>query len=328
MPTTYAIKNGATAMKAVLQLGSAVSTGAALASQGGFTYGLAWGKDRTSVNNHQLVDTVRGTSDVIQSNTASASTTYSAPATTDNCVAWCWNSGAAAVSNTAGSITSSVSVNAAAGFSIVSYVGTNANATVGHGLSSAPQFILVKCTTQALGWPVYNAFLGSSAYLVLNSSAGAVTGYSPMWNATAPTSTVFSIGTDPGANQSGGQTYVAYCWAPVPGFSQFGGYTGNGSTSGPFIYTGFRPAFVMLKSATLASTDWAIWDTSRNVYNTMSTILNADIANAETTYAPASVNSLSNGFQIPSTWNNINQSGQTYIYIAFAECPFKYANAR
>jgi len=145
-----------------------------------------------------------------------------------------------------------------------------------------------------------------------------------VWNSTVPTSTVFSIGTDTGVNASGG-TYVAYCWAEIAGFSKFGSYTGNGSANGPFVYLGFRPKFVLIK-ITSTTDNWAIHDTSRSPYNTSVEELYPNLTNAESTGASNAMDILSNGFKLRGTSNN--SSGQTFIYAAFAENPFKNSNAR
>jgi len=314
---TGTILQGSTAMNATLQLGSAVATGATLFAQTGFTYGLAWGKDRTSSNNHQLVDTVRGTSNVIQSNTTAAETTYTAPTSTDNMVTWGWNAGSSAVTNTNGSITSTVSVNASAGFSVVTYTGTGANATVGHGLGVAPQFIFVKYRNGVIDWRAYHSSIGNTNFLVPNTNVASAAS-SATWNNTSPTSSVFSIGTALNVNNASAN-YVAYCWAAISGFSAFGSYTGNGSASGPFIYCGFQPKYILFKRTDSAES-WLIKDTARNPYNSVSSDLYVDLANAED--SSWTINVTANGFQLTST-GAMNASGGTYIYAAFASNPFK-----
>ena len=245
-------------------------------------------------------------------------------------VAWQWRaSNATAVSNTAGSITSTVSASTTAGFSIVTYTGTGSVATIGHGLGVAPSMIICKNRTGAANdWMVWNSNLPSSnlAYLNLNDT-GAVTNDANLWNSTNPSSTVFSVGTSSAANGSG-TDFVAYCFAPVAGYSAFGSYTGNGSTDGPFVFTGFRPRYVMIKRTDTGGTDWVLLDSSRDPTNVVDQYLAANLSDAETVYANDKVDFLSNGFKQRGTASGQNGSGGTFIYMAFAENPFKYANAR
>ena len=241
-------------------------------------------------------------------------------------VGWQWKAnGTPAVTNTSGSIPSTISANTTAGFSIVTYTGTGALATVGHGLGVAPKMIIVKQRNTTGDWAVYNANLsgGANNQLLLNSTAAAP-GASTFWG-NLPTSSVFSVWTSATTNTSGG-TYVAYCWAEIPGFSKFGSYTGNGSTDGPFVYTGFRPRWVLLKLTSSAGGAWYIYDTSRNTYNVMDLYLRPDATDAETTFV--TIDSLSNGFKVRTTSTQFNGSGSTYIYAAFAENPFNYSLAR
>ncbi|HSG50679.1 MAG TPA: hypothetical protein VLA40_01125, partial [Rheinheimera sp.] len=248
-------------------------------------------------------------------------------------VAWGWKANGAGGSNTAGTITSTVSANTTSGFSIVTYTGTGANATVGHGIGTAPSMILVKGRSgsgSGNSWRVYHSGANASpasGALYLNSTS-AFTTDATAWNSTAPTSTVFSLGTDSGVNSTG--TYVAYCFAPVAGYSAFGSYTGNGSTDGPFVYTGFRPRYIMLKKSSQASTTygWQLYDTSRSPYNqALLPGLWADTSAAEVADVYG-IDILSNGFKVKDSNTNLNASGQTIIYAAFAESPFKYALAR
>ena len=240
-------------------------------------------------------------------------------------VGWQWKAGGTAVSNTAGTITSSVSANTTAGFSVVTYTGTGANATVGHGLGVAPSLVICKDRSAAQGWITYHISSGATNYLVLNATTAA-TASSTAWNNTAPTSSVFSVGVNSG---TGGLTdpYVAYCWAPVAGYSAFGSYTGNGSADGPFIYTGFRPRWLMIKR-TDSTQNWIIVDTSRDTYNVANKRLFANLSDAEDTGIPNYMDMVSNGFKCRDSNVSYNASGGTYIYAAFAENPLKYANAR
>jgi hypothetical protein len=320
------ITNGVGYMNAILQSGSAVNTGANLFAQSGFTYGMVWGKDRTSVNNHQLVDTVRGTSNVLQSNTTSAETTYTAPTSGDACVAWGWNASNTSSSNTNGSITSTVSVNATAGFSVVSYTGNaTAGATVGHGLGVAPSMIIVKDRTVATSWSVYHISIGATNWILLNST-NAQTTSAQEWNNTAPTSTVFTVG-NASSNSNQANPNIAYCWSQVAGYSKFGSYTGNGSADGPFVYCGFRPRFILVKNASLAGSNWCIEDTSRDTYNVAGLDLYPNTSDAEVNNSPQ-LDILSNGFKLRATTAGKNGSGNTMIYACFAETPFRNSLAR
>ena len=238
-------------------------------------------------------------------------------------VAWQWKAGGTAVTNTDGTITSSVSANQTSGFSVVTFTTqASGTATVGHGLSVlgvAPSLIIVKIRSIANAWNTYNKASGAGNYLQLNTTA-AQAADATLWNNTAPTSSVFSLG----APWAGSYTTVAYCWAPIAGYSAFGSYTGNGSADGPFIYTGFRPRWIMIKR-TDSTSSWYIIDTSINPYNEEKTTLYANLSNAEGTNANF-LDGLSNGFKMRESGVAVN--GATYIYAAFAENPFKYANAR
>jgi hypothetical protein len=239
-------------------------------------------------------------------------------------VGWNWKANGSGVSNTAGSITSTVSANTTSGFSIVTYTGTSVSATVGHGLGVAPSMVIVKSRSTTDGWFVYNQNIGNTQYLRLNTNDAAAT--FNLWQSTSPTSTVFSIATDPTVNLSGA-TYVAYCFAPIAGYSAFGSYTGNGSADGAFIYTGFRPAYVIVKPSSNAGA-WWINDNKRDPYNVNDHRLNANTSDAEATSGFVQQDFLSNGFKWRNADSAWNGSGVTYIYMAFAENPFKYALAR
>jgi hypothetical protein len=237
-------------------------------------------------------------------------------------VGWNWKAGGTAVSNTSGSITSQVSANTTSGFSVVTY--TSTTGTVGHGLGVAPAMIIMKGRNVNDQWTVGHKDLngGSSPWnygIPLNTTASTQTN-SGFWNNTAPTSTVFSQG-----SWDGGYTKVAYCWAPIAGYSAFGSYTGNGSADGTFVYTGFRPRFLMIKRTDTTS-NWFILDTSRDTYNVSTDLLFPNLSDAEDASSPR-MDILSNGFKNRQA-AVMNASGGTFIYAAFAENPFKYANAR
>ena len=229
-------------------------------------------------------------------------------------------------SNFDGSIQTTVKANATAGFSILTYTGNGSTATIGHGLGVAPKAVIVKRRSGSDNWQVYWIGAGTerSGFLSLTNafSTGANTSY---WGTSVPTSTVFSVANSTQTNGSS-ETYVAYVLSSVEGYSMFGEYTGNGSTDGMFVFTSFRPAWVMMKSTTLSSTGWLIYDTARSTFNEVTVVLQAHVSTAEVT--AASIDILSNGFKFKTTDNAVNGSGQTYIYLAFAESPFKNTRAR
>ena len=316
----------------------------------GFQPDWTWIKHRNGGSSHILMDALR-TNFSLSSNLTNAElnqtsnwdgflsdgfgvkgTTGEYNVSAGSYVAWNWKAGGTGVTNTAGSITSTVSANTTAGFSVVTYTGTGSNATVGHGLGAALNMIILKRTNSTNSWQVYHSNANASPAsggLFLNTT-DAFTTLSTTWNNTVPTSTVFSIGTAAGTNASGG-TYVAYCFAAVPGYSAFGSYTGNGSADGPFVYTGFRPRFVMVKQATVSSRDWIILDTSRNTYNVADLQLLPNTSEAESTTffsSTAYLDILSNGFKVRNTSVRNNENTATYIYACFAESPFQFANAR
>jgi hypothetical protein len=239
-------------------------------------------------------------------------------------VAWNWKANGTGVSNTDGTITSSVSANTTAGFSVVTWTGTGAVATIGHSLGVAPGFIIVKQRDAVRGWVTYNKNLASNQVIYLNVTGAANTD-TTAFNATAPTSSVFSVGTSADTNQSSG-TYVAYCFAEVEGYSKIGSYTGNGSTDGPFIYTGFKPAWIMLRDSTNVQ-NWIVLDTARNTYNAPASYLLPNSSGAEGTLDPG-VDVLSNGFKMRTANSGWNTSSAVMIYMAFAENPFKNSLAR
>jgi hypothetical protein len=211
----------------------------------------------------------------------------------------------------------------------VTYTGNgSAGATIGHGLGAVPSMIIVKRRDGGSGysWHVQHVSLGNTKAIFLDSTNAANTN-SVYWNNTSPSSTVFTAGTDTSINANGG-TFVAYCFAPVSGYSAFGSYTGNGTTDGPFIYTGFRPEYIIFKGSSNSGRDWGIQDATREPYNDGNrTIVWANVSDAEVTDA-FPLDFLSNGFKIRNSGTGGNGNGETYIYAAFAESPFKYALAR
>ena len=318
-----------------------------------FSPDFFWAKTRSNVFAHGLFDSLRGTQ-VLESNTTAAEA-FSIDAVslgdgssrvnlanysghTDQpsytYVAWYWKAGGSTgVSNTSGSITSMVSANTTSGFSVVTYTGTGANATVGHGLGVAPRMMIIKqrsggASSGANDWNVYHANLTSAVYYIRLNLQNAEVSNATVWNSTAPSSTVFSLGSQQNSNELNG-LMVAYCFAQIAGFSAFGSYVGNGSADGTFVYTGFRPRWIMTKQTDVAS-EWDIIDTARDTYNLAGQGLRAQTAAAE--YTPASsgfpVDILSNGFKWRGAASDPNRSGATYIYAAFAENPFNNSLAR
>lgn len=332
-PTTYTGNGSAS---------RAIANGINMATNGG----LVWSKQRSGVEWHFLIDSVRGNTKYLSSNATNAEGTISTLVTSfdstgysigndsginsngSTYVSWVWGAGGSGSSNTAGSITSTVSANTTSGFSVVTYTGTGANATVGHGLGVAPAMVIVKNrTTAGNSWCVWHKNLTDGNYVIFLNDTGAQISIPSIWNATVPTSTVFSIGTATGTNASA-NNLVAYCFAPIAGYSAFGSYTGNGSADGPFVYCGFKPRWILIKASS-ASTygSWRIWDTTRNPYNVMKSELYPNLSDAEDS-AQIGLDATSNGFKVRSTISGVNGSAETFIFAAFAENPFKYSLAR
>ena len=349
------IADGSTAMDVVLYN----ANGSTQSITGlNFSPDLVWTKSRNRAYPHGLHDSVRGAYKYLRSNgtnaesdTSGDSGTYTltsfdsdgfsvgadggagvinnnaAGATTY--AAWAWDAGASTVANTDGSISSSVRANASAGFSIVSYSGTGSAGTVGHGLNAAPSLIFVKARSGTImdDWAGYHYSLGNQGLIRLNRDVAVATG-NTVWNSTSPTSTVFSLAGERYEVNYSGYTYIAYCWAPVEGYSAFGSYTGNGSSDGPFVYTGFRPRWILIKNYSPGGQNWILHDTTRNEYNVADLQLLPSAANAEYQFAGNAKDILSNGFKLRGTNGGTNASGELYIYAAVAEHPFKYARAR
>jgi hypothetical protein len=310
----------------------------------GFQPDFTWIKARSFSDNHELYDAVRGVQKRIMSNSTGAEETRSqgllafssdgftvgtsdgVNQNTETFASWNWLANGAGVSNTDGSIASTVSANTTSGFSIVSYTGTApTNATVGHGLGVAPKMIIFKNRNTVTDWDIYIEPVGAGKRLYLNTTSAEVVATNYM-NDTAPTSTLFSVGDADNTNKSG-SPQIAYCFAEKKGFSKFGSYTGNGNADGTFIYTGFKPAFVIQKHYSGAATEgWQMWDTKRNTYNLTDLNLSADAASAEFTATARAIDILSNGFKCRGADASGNASGQGYIYMAFAEEPLVGTN--
>ena len=258
---------------------------------------------------------------------------YSMNTSSATFVAWNWvANGGTTSSNSDGDITSTVQANTDAGFSIVTYTGTGTSTdTVGHGLGKKPAWVLVKSRSEAQNWHVYHQGLDSSAphnyTIFLNATNTRASSSSAYWGGSAPTTTVIGVGSDNSSNKSS-TTYVMYCFAEIEGYSKFGSYTGNGSTDGAFVFTGFRPAWVMIKRYS-GTGNWFMMDNKRLGYNQKNYRLVADSTLQEYTSTGANIIDIfSNGFKCRTTSTNTNGSNDTYIFMAFAEQPFKFSNAR
>jgi hypothetical protein len=239
-------------------------------------------------------------------------------------VTWNWNGGGSTATNTTGTISAQVRANPTAGFSVLTYTGTGANATVGHGLNAAPKMVIVKNRSVVASWLVWHSSFAGTEYIVLESQA-AKTSLAAMWNSAIPTSTVINLGTNANTNGSTNK-FVAYCWSEVAGYSKFGTYTGNGVADGPFVYLGFRPRFMLIKR-TDGVDNWTIWDSNRNANNTTTSELYPNLTNAEAN--GGGLTFVSNGMKVSSVpGSNYNTTNATYMYAAFAENPFKYSLAR
>ena len=307
----------------------------------GFAPDLFWNKNRTGTYQHMLYNTISGATKYLSSGENDAEATDansltsfdsdgvtlgsagSSNATGVTSVGWSWKGGGTASSNGDGTITSSVSANPTAGFSIVSYTspGTNADGTVGHGLSQVPELVIVKNRDSAYNWDVWNTSLSSGYDLILNTTAAQTSG---RWSTTIPTSSLVTLKNTYEVN--GTDKYIAYCFHSVEGYSKVGGYTGNGGTDGPFVYTGFRPAWVMFKR-TNSTSNWTMFDNKTDPQNSVGREIYADLSNAEGGHYNG-LDFVSNGFKLRNTTAGFNASSGTFIYLAFAESPFKTANAR
>jgi len=336
------VKDGGDYFNAVLYTGNSSTQSI---SGVGFQPDMVWVKDRSAAQWHNITDVVRGVGKEIFTNATNAEETNGgisslnadgfslinwdgANKASDAYVAWNWKAGGSGVTNTAGTITSTVSANTTAGFSIATMTGNGSVFTFGHGLGVAPAMVIVKYRSgtapNIAGWAVYHKSLTSAAYRIdLNATSGQISDINA-WNSTAPTSTVVTVGTNLSVNNT---PLVAYCFAPIAGYSAFGSYVGNGSSDGPMIFTNMRPRWVLIKRSS-AIEDWAIFDTGRNPSNLTNLLLSPNLSSAETTVTGNPIDILSNGFKIRGTGNTVNGSGSTYIYAAFAENPFRYSLAR
>lgn len=305
---------------------------------------LIWWKNRTNANDHRIVDTSRGLNKHIVPNLTSATSTYSAyvqsvqsdgytvaagdgsiNAANYNYVAWQWkaNGGTTTAVSASGAMNAGThQANTTAGFSIVTYTGEdNVGDTVTHGLGAVPHFIVVKVLGQTGHWAVYhhkNTAAPETDRLLLSAS-NATGDFDNYWSDTAPTSSVFTVGTN--GDTGDATTYVAYLWTSIQGYSNFGSFTGNGNANGPFIYLGFKPAWVLWKDTSDANDAWYMYDNERNAYNSQTNYLSPTSANTEGSNGGL-MEFLSNGFKVRNTGGDMNDNGNIYIYAAFAENPF------
>ena len=317
-------------------------TGSPLSVTGvGFKPDWVWAKKRSALDDHVTSDALRGVQkDLTPNSTAAEATNTNGLQSFDSdgfsigsgsgagvwggnsgatYVAWCWKaSNAAGVTNTAGSITSTVSANTTSGFSIATFTGIASAFTFGHGLGTSPAMVFVKYRNAVGSWLVYHQSLPATYALVLNTTAAQNTAGTYI---TAVSSTTVSIGT----GLADAVNFVAYCFAAVPGYSSFSSYTGNGNADGPFVYLGFRPEFVMTKRTDGAGDNWTLHDAARSSYNVASENLRPNTSGAEGSYP---MDFLSNGFKWRQGGGDGNESGASYIFAAFAESPFQFANAR
>ena len=302
----------------------------------GFRPDWVWLKSRSNADHHQLFDVLRGAEERLytslnyaQSNNIQALTSFNSDnfsLGTDQYIngsgktyaSWNWKANGTGSANTDGSINSTVSVNTTAGFSIVSYTGNGtAGATIGHGLGNVPKMIIIKQYSSNGGtenWGVYHQSLGNTDGLFLNTT-GSTVGTNTFWNNTTPTSSVFTLGNSDVVNNNT-VSYIAYCFAEKTGYSKFGKYTGNGNANGPFNYTGFKPAFVIVKNISGVS-DWRMFDAQRQTFNPYGKYLEANTSDLEGDSEHLDL--LSNGFKIKATFGSVNTSGATYIYMAFGQ---------
>ena len=298
---------------------------------------MVWAKARSgtySTQDHCLNDAVRGANKILRVNQSNAEETddnnlksFTSDGWTmgndgkinqasTEYVGWSWKANGTGSANTDGTISSTVSANTTAGFSIVKYTGNGtAGATVGHGLGATMDFAILRRYTQTSSWLVYHKSLGATKAIYLNET-GAVGTNSSGFNDTAPTSSVFTLGNGATGNTSSAD-HIAYCFSEKAGYSKFGSYTGNGSTDGTFIYTGFKPVWIMFRE-TGNTNSWRMTDSVRDTYNPKEKSLNANSNSAEAN-SGYTHDALSNGFKIRTTDTNLNRSGGNYIYMAFGQ---------
>jgi len=334
------ITDGSAYFQPTLYTGTGSSLAVTQSGNSTFQPDWVWIKGRSGATEHVVTDVLRGVTKEINTNDSSAEETVAQGLTafdsagftvgTDGSyntssatyVGWQWKANGAGSSNEDGSInTTATSANTTAGFSISTYTGTGSNATVGHGLGVAPKMVIVKRRNSSESWRVWHTGLTNGSYFLNLENTDGQASVAAIWNSTVPTSSVVSIGTNASVNASS-STYVMYCFAEIPGYSSLGTYTGNGSTDGTFVYTGFKPAFVILKR-TNTTQEWQMYDTQRDPYNVADHKLEPNSSNAESILtSDNNLDFLSNGFKLRQANGGMNASGAPYIYMAFAEHPF------
>ena len=301
----------------------------------GFQSDMTWIKSRSSTQSHVITDAVRGITKNIYPNVTAGEDTVTSGITafgsdgftlganngfnenSATFASWNWKANGAGSANTNGTVNSTVSVNSTSGFSIVSWTHNgNANYTVGHGLGATPRMIFAKTRSSSANWDVYQAELSTGNRLILNSTGGQVSGY---WGANTVNNNTFSVGS---ALASNGTTMIAYCFVDVQGYSKFSSYLGNGNADGTFVYTGFKPAFVITKASSASGQGWHMQDNKRDGFNYANKRLFADSSSSES--GTTRMDLLSNGFKYRD--GDGNGTGITYIYMAFAEAPLVGSN--
>jgi hypothetical protein len=331
---TPTIPNGAQYMAATLYTGNGGTNPVTISSSNSgnnplgttFQPDFLWGKVRSITGSHILVNSVVGATSYLSTNNTNAETTSATVVASLDTSGFTLGSNANINTNLSTNVAWLWSKGVTQGFDIVTYTGNGANRTISHSLNAIPSMMIVKQRTASstTNWAVYHSSLANTEYILLNTSAAKATG-ATYWNSATPTASVFSLGTAADVNTNTG-TYVNYLFTAIAGYSDFGSYTGNGSANGPFIYTGFRPRWVLIKCSSAATTNWRILDTSRDTYNVESAELYPNLSNAEGAFD--SLDALSNGFKIRNTNASYNTSAATYVYAAFAENPFKISRAR
>lgn len=301
----------------------------------GFAPDFTWIKSRSHAANHYLYDAVRGVENKIACNTTAAEidmgtsglNTFGTDgftvgndtdenANSSTYVSWNWKANGAGSANTDGDTNSTVSVNTTAGFSIVSWTGTGSATTVGHGLGSAPELIMLKNRTGVYGWQMYFKDLGKNKYIAYNGTDAVATS-TQSWNDTAPTNSVFSVDGD--SNNKSGQNIIAYCFKEKTGYSKFGTYIGNGNDKGTMVYTGFKPTFITMKRTSPSGKNFYMYDNKRPTFFNPNKSIIVGSQNLVEYNNFGDIDFLANGFKIKTTNNSANNSGQTYVYIAFGQ---------
>ena len=307
---------------------------------------LTWIKSRSTTHEHKLIDAIRGVTKALASDNTTAEfidvqglTAFGSDGFsigTDsyyntnghNYASWNWKANGTGVANTDGYIASTVSVNTTSGFSIVSYTGNGSAYTVGHGLGSAPGLIILKNLTTNRNWQIlHHKNTSAPATQQLEFGLDGTATVTSQWNSVMPTASVFTIGTNDSTNKNG-DSFIAYCFAEKQGYSKFGSYIGNGNADGTFVYTGFKPAWIMFKRTDYEPYNWYMLDSKRQGFNSANETLspNTNSAASSTGLSVNTLDFLSNGFKMRTNNAEFNSSGATYIYMSFAEAPLVGTN--